>query len=87
MAQNMCQWVAHTEIFAECRSKMEWMYFRKQCQYDMCARENNADNTPMCIWVAAMARACKEIDVIVDWQANTELLLLCGGIILYEQFA
>ena len=79
-AADACQFVGQPAIFGECLERLgDWNHFQRHCVYDMCARENTADDTPMCIWVLALARACKEVGVIVDWQSSTELLQRCQG--------
>jgi hypothetical protein len=52
---------------------------RIMCEYDMCAREDPSDNTPLCTMVSALAAACEKADIIVDWQADSALRELCDG--------
>lgn len=72
--------MSNTDVFGECQQRMgEWVHYQRRCEYDMCARADPADNTPVCVWVLALSRACKEIGVIVDWMSDPTLSATCQG--------
>ena len=70
-AENKCAHVGGSlPLFAECKAVMsvgEFNRFRESCVHDMCANSASSSIKPVCVWVAALARACKENGVIVDW--------------------
>ena len=76
---NLCENVGRQDIFGACRNIVEYQKFQENCKYDMCARQNVNDNNPVCIWIVAMARACKEYGIIINWMANEFLAGICSG--------
>ena len=55
------------------------MPYQRLCAYDMCARADSSDDTPMCVWMLALARTCKEVGVIVNWMDSPILVAQCQG--------
>ena len=78
-ATAMCENVGRPDIFGACRDIVGYQKYQDNCKYDMCARQNVNDNTPACIWIVAMARACKEYGIIVNWMADASLAEACSG--------
>ena len=78
VAHDLCKWIGDELVFGECRDAIDWRRFRKSCEYDMCARESPDDNTPLCLMVVAMAHACKDVGITVDWQSQAELRDFCA---------
>ena len=76
-SQEMCKWVGHADIFGKCNTLIDWAVYRKNCEYDMCSRDEAADNTPMCNMVSAMAYACKKHGIDIKWHENEDLMKIC----------
>ena len=76
----LCQKVGEESIFADCLVFAEWRRFREMCEYDMCARLDQSDHTPLCVYVSALAAECQLFGVTIDWTVDEELSKLCSGI-------
>jgi hypothetical protein len=74
---EMCKWVGHTDIFGQCNTLIDWAIYRRDCEYDMCSRDDASDNTPMCNMVSALAYACKKAGIDVKWFENEDLMRIC----------
>ena len=78
-AQNICEWVGHADIFGECAVAFNMQPFKKNCIYDMCARDDSSDNGPVCLWLAALSHECRQKGIEVTWHTRPELQSLCAG--------
>ena len=80
VAKELCQYVGG-DLFDKCTGVIEWRRLRTICEYDMCAREDPADNCPLCNALSALAYECHAAGVNVDWQTNAKLRGLCSGLL------
>ena len=78
-AVKLCIHVGKAAVFGECRQMVDYTKYRDGCEYDMCARSKKSDYTALCTWTAALARACKEVAVIVNWMSDVDLKQACQG--------
>ena len=67
-------------MFEKCKAVLDWKKYQWMCEYDMCARADIEDYTPLCTMLSALAHACEKVGVTVDWQSDDTLRGLCSGI-------
>lgn len=64
---------------------VEFNKYKDLCVQDMCAHlgVSASGQRPVCLWVAALARACKELDpsIIVDWHSDAQYAACMGKLI------
>ena len=79
-AEEKCEFVGDRVVFGDCVDAVDIKPFRKNCVYDMCAREDGLNYTPLCLWLGALSHHCRLAGVEVIWHTHTSLQTICAGI-------